>query len=126
MKVPIGVRALVLSRDGGRCVRCGTSCLNTASSIHHRRRRGMGGTADLRSFDARNLVLLCGTGTTGCHGEVEAERAIAYDTGWLLRSYDDLDAPLISKDGRRIYLTTDGGRTEVIDAESILAAGVFA
>jgi hypothetical protein len=126
VRVPSGVRATVLSRDAGKCARCNVSVLNIPASVHHRRRRGSGGTSDHRSFDPRNLVTLCGTGTTGCHGEVESYRALAYDTGWLIRSYDELHLPMFSKDGRRVTLTEDGGRDDVVDGGSLLAAGWMA
>jgi hypothetical protein len=125
VKVPQDVHETIVLRDGGRCIRCGTSVLSIPASVHHRKPRGAGGTRDVRSYDLRNLVVLCGTGTTGCHGEVESGRTLAYDTGWLLRSYDDLDAPLITKDGRRVYLKADGDRVQVVDAASVLAAAVL-
>lgn len=34
---------------------------------------------------ASNLLLACGSGSTGCHGLIERERASAYGYGWLLR-----------------------------------------
>lgn len=118
--VPEGVRAVVLARDGHRCARCGTSCLNVPASVHHRRARGMGGTRDARSSDPRNLVLLCGTGTTGCHGWIESHRSAALDTGCLIRSYDELSRPLITRYGTRIVLTADGGRDDVWPADDLL------
>lgn len=36
-----------------------------------------------------NLVTLCGTGVTGCHGWVESHRAVAYEQGWLVHRWDD-------------------------------------
>jgi 5-methylcytosine-specific restriction endonuclease McrA len=119
VKVPRGVRATVLSRDKGRCARCNVWAANTPSDVHHRKPRGMGGTRDVRSKDHRNLVLLC----RSCHGDVESHRALAYDTGWLIRSYNDLDRPLYSKDGRRIELTLDPPyRVDVTDTMSLLTA----
>lgn len=56
--------------------------------VHHRRVKGMGGTADPSIHDAENLVVLCGgvTGSEGHHGEVHANRGGAsYDCGLLLR-----------------------------------------
>lgn len=37
-------------------------------SIHHRRAKGMGGTARVDVNDPGNLMLLCGDGVAGCHG----------------------------------------------------------
>lgn len=63
------VRALVLARDGYACVRCGKGCGPGIAeySLQHRKARGVGGDNSLP-----NLILLCGSATTGCHGEVEA------------------------------------------------------
>lgn len=112
LQIPSRTRALVLSRDGHLCARCSRSVLNYPSSIHHRVPRRMGGTRDPRINDPRNLVRLCGSGTTGCHGWVESYRAVGRQEGWLLRSLDDLDTPLVNQWGVVIRLTADGGRVE--------------
>ena len=31
-----------------------------------------------------NLVVLCGSGVTGCHGWVESNRSEAMDAGWIV------------------------------------------
>lgn len=115
MDVPTGVRATVLQRDGHCCRRCHRSILDHPSSIHHRKPRGMGGTSDVRSKDVRNLVLLCGTGTTDCHGWVESHRAEAEEEGWLLSSYDDLDRPTVDLYGTAVTYHADGCVTECPD-----------
>ena len=109
MKVPQKVREAVITRDGNRCLRCRQSILNVPASVHHRKPRGMGGTSDLRCNDIRNLVLLCGTGTTGCHGWVESNRASAREDGWLIASFDDLDRNLVRPDGSCVRLFETGG-----------------
>lgn len=108
MKVTQRQRLAVITRDESRCARCRKGVGNIPSSVHHRKPRGMGGTSDPRCNDYRNLVLLCGTGTTGCHGWVEYHRADAYDEGWLLRSYDELNYPAMRTDGAWLTLTRDG------------------
>jgi hypothetical protein len=91
-------RRIVRERDGHRCQMCGASIVDQPSSIHHRRRRGMGGSALLER--ASNLVRLCGTGTTGCHGFVESQRTLATVRGWLLGYLDDPETtPLQCFDG---------------------------
>lgn len=77
-------RQLVVARAQGLCERCGETFLG-GYSIHHRQPRGMGGSALAAANDPTNLVLLCGSGTTGCHGWIETHRADAYATGWLVR-----------------------------------------
>lgn len=76
-------RQAVITRACYRCERC-DGPLDTMS-VHHRRPRGMGGTRDETANWPENLLALCGTGTTGCHGWVESNRTAAYDTGLLLR-----------------------------------------
>jgi len=101
-------RRIVRERDAGRCQMCGASIVDQPSSIHHRRRRGMGGSALLER--ASNLVRLCGTGTTGCHGFVESQRTLATVRGWLLGFLDDPEAtPLQCYDGWML-LDDQGGR----------------
>ncbi len=76
-------RAIVYDRAGLRCEVCGGSAYG--GSVHHRRRRGMGGSKRPEINLPANLLLLCGSGTTGCHGDIEAHRAGAYVDGLLLR-----------------------------------------
>lgn len=109
MKIPPRIRSAVLERDAGRCVRCG----EVGGSIHHRVPRRMGGTKDIRSYDMRNLVTLCGSGTTGCHGWVESNRALAYLGGWLVNGYVHLDDILTRPDGRAVLLGADGSRNDL-------------
>ena len=71
-------RAKVLRRAGGYCERCGHYIANTPASVHHRRPRGMGGAKTPDIHSAANQVLLCGSGTTGCHGEIESNREQRY------------------------------------------------
>jgi hypothetical protein len=124
LQVPSGVRALVLARDGHHCARCGRSVLNYPSSLHHRLPRRMGGTRDPRINDPRNLIRLCGTGTSGCHEFVESHRDLSRATGWLLPSLDELASPLITVYGTRIVLTADGGREDVWPADDLTPSEV--
>lgn len=58
-------------------------------SLQHRRPRGSGGTVHPRINSPANLLVTCGSGTTGCHGLIENElRAAAYEVGWLVRRCD--------------------------------------
>lgn len=92
------VRKLVLERDEYRCVRCGhpvTGDPGVGFSLQHRIPRGMGGSKDPRLNMPANLILLCGSGTTLCHGDVESNRAAARAYGYLVwRSLDPAEVPV--------------------------------
>lgn len=77
----------VFARDEGCCARCGTPITGERGrdwSVHHRRPRGSGGTSLAWVNLTGNLVLLCGSGTTGCHGFIESHRIWATDAGFLV------------------------------------------
>jgi len=78
----MSARDVAISRAGGFCERCGVWVVGRLGSVHHRRPRGMGGGRGLDTVE--NLVVLCGSGTTGCHGWVESFRAEAIADGWLV------------------------------------------
>lgn len=105
--IPADVREAVLIRDEGKCQRCGMWLANVPSSVHHRKNRKMGGrsgAAESAIHDMAALVLLCGTGTTGCHGEIGREVAQAYDDGWLVRENEDpATVPVLTEWGWRHY-----------------------
>lgn len=82
-------RLQVWTRDEGRCVRCGryVGVAYREASIHHRRPRGMGGTQRIDTNQPQNLILLCGSGTTGCHAWVEQHRTKATLYGFLVSQW---------------------------------------
>lgn len=98
----------VQARSGGACERCGTT---TAMrwSLHHRRPRGMGGTKRSDVHLPSNLILLCGSGTEGCHGWVESNRATSYELGLLVYSQDDPGSIPVSLRRGRVLLDDEGG-----------------
>ena len=83
----VKTRLIVLNRDRWACARCGRPAgpATGTYSIQHRKARGVGGGNSLC-----NLLLLCGSATTGCHGEVEA-RQDPHDqlAGYRLESWQD-------------------------------------
>ena len=83
--VSVETRSVVIQRAGHRCEKC-LGSLADGMSVHHRRPRGMGGTKIPAINSAENLLALCGSGTTGCHGWVESNREDAYSRGLLVRS----------------------------------------
>lgn len=87
--VPKAVSDLVDERDGYSCVRCGRSLRVTSGSRHHRQRRAVGG------HSAPNLILLCGSGSTGCHGWVHEHPREARAAGYIVRADGLVQAPEI-------------------------------
>lgn len=78
---------IVQERDKGCCAFCHKPISGERGrdwSLHHRRPAGMGGDKKPETHGPANLVLLCGSGTTYCHGRVESNRADAMARGYLL------------------------------------------
>lgn len=108
-------RDIVWARAGGRCELCGGSLAGVQGfSVHHRLPRRMGGSRRPDLNTPANLILLCGSGTTGCHGRIESRREQAYDEGMLLHDgQDPATVPvLLACPGdtwpRLVLLATDG------------------
>lgn len=97
-------------RQGYTCLICeGNLLTSVPHSFHHRLMRSHGhGYAGLHL--PGNLILLCGTGTTGCHGHVHAHPKEAYERGWLVHPWEDpLEKPVWSKAHGMILLDDEGG-----------------
>lgn len=92
-RVAPSVRDLVYVRDGFACCLCGaTYPLN----LHHRRTAGMGGTRRPESHAGANLMVLCGSGSTGCHGWVTENPDLARQRGYVVRQHaNPADVPVI-------------------------------
>jgi hypothetical protein len=121
--IPGHVRAAVYERDGMCCVRCGVHVGSDPErySIQHRQPRGMGGTRDPLIHRLSLLVLVCGSGTTGCHGWMEfGQRRLATDDGWLISKFEAADPQTIPLRGllhrpdiEALYLLDDGSKTSI-------------
>lgn len=112
-------REVVWSRAGGRCELCGGSLAGMVGfSVHHRLPRRMGGSSRPELNTPANLILLCGSGTTGCHGRIESHREQAYAEGLLLHDGADPAAvPVLLHTTAGafpalVYLTADGCYSE--------------
>jgi len=104
--MPAASVAAVKLRARNRCERCGTT-ESLRWSLHHRKPRGMGGTKNPLINEPSNLLYLCGSGTEGCHGWVESNRADSYALGLLVyRDHDPAEIPVTLADGVW-YLTGD-------------------
>lgn len=102
MSIPRKVRDVVVARDGGCCIRCGRWA--DGGSLHHRMLRSQGG----RDVPA-NLVLLCGTGTTRCHGWAHAHPEEARREGLIVWSWEAPGVvPVDAFTAGRVWLTANG------------------
>lgn len=111
--------ALVWERDNGSCLRCGRGLRfegrGVEWSLHHRAPRGMGGTRQPWINKPGNLVTLCGSGVTGCHGWVEANRGQATEQGWLVSRLSvkiPVLVPVVDLDGIEWWLSDYGAREQ--------------
>lgn len=104
---------LVDERDECSCVRCGRWLQGRPASRHHRKRRSQAARGEVHS--PANLILLCGTGTTGCHGWVHAHPVEAREHGWMLRSTDDPKAVPMLHSLYGWVLLDERGRAHIID-----------
>lgn len=102
--LPARTRDQLLERSRGGCELCG----HRATNVHHRKPRGMGGTRQSDIHALTNLLHLCGTGTTGCHGAIEADRARAHQYGWLVSQWQDPAQVPVRIPGGWVYLLPTG------------------
>lgn len=106
MNVTSATRAALHERAMGCCERCGKF---GATNAHHRVNRSQGGSGELS-----NLLLLCGSGTTGCHGWVTEHPEDARRWGLSVARGEDPKSVPVRRYDRirgvqgRVYLTDDG------------------
>lgn len=108
---------IVAKRDKGSCAYCGGEIHGERGwdwSVQHRLRRGGGGTEREFVNLPGNLVLLCGSGTTGCHGEIEGNPAGARALGFRVDDGITLpaDTPIHHAVHGLALLADDGTWTE--------------
>ena len=74
----------------------------------------MGGSKNQELHKSANLIVLCGTGTSGCHGWVESNRDKARELGYLIQKIESAqEIPFQDKDGLWWYLDNDGGERQL-------------
>jgi 5-methylcytosine-specific restriction protein A len=111
--VSAATREIVYGRAGLACELCHRPAYQ--GSVHHRRPRGMGGSKAKWLNMPANLLLVCGSGTSGCHGKIESYREMAYNAGWLLRWGEEPEhRPFVDSFGRWWKLDNEGAKTEVV------------
>ena len=104
------VKDELAARAGGRCEVAGCSLVN-GFSRHHRRPRAAGGSRRADTNELTNLLLVCGTATSGCHQQIETNRDWALAHGYLVRqSHDPATIPVMYR-GVLVLLNTDGTTT---------------
>ena len=104
---------LILTRSEGACEIMSRVCVTTATDIHHRRPRGMGGTSRLETNLASNGIALC----RRCHMYVESERDWARNKGFLISQHVDPEfAPIHWRLAQWCLLKADGTR-EILEKE---------
>lgn len=102
------VAELVLVRADYRCEHCGIGINGPIGfSRQHRVARGMGGTRAAWINRPSNLLVMCGSATTGCHQLAES-RDPAMHGWWLHRHENPLTVPVTLHDGRRVLLDDEG------------------
>ena len=106
------VKQLVDLRDQARCVRCGVDLRGRMASRHHRKLRSRCSGPELHS--PSNLILLCGSGNTFCHGWVHAHPEQATQLGLMVHSWDNpAQVPVKTFRDGWIQLNNDGSYQEV-------------
>lgn len=110
-------KELIWARDGG-CIRCGAY----TAQIHHRIPRSAGGTRNPLVSSVSNGIVLCGSGTTGCHAWVESHRDASKEHGWIIPAVWGKDPALVAcwypLEGRSWLLQPGGSRVEYLDEPS--------
>jgi hypothetical protein len=103
-------------REGRRCLRCGKALGGWSGGSRHHRRPRSHPCPGLHK--PANLVLLCGSGTTGCHGWVHTHPAMAYRYGLLVHSWDEPSkVPVLSKRWGWVWLSDDGSAVPLLASE---------
>lgn len=102
------VRQIVIERDNFQCQWCGGR-ISHPYSLQHRRARMMGGSSLPWINEPANLVLVHGTGTTGCHGTIESNPIEAEKRGFRLGPNDSpYTTPVTDWSGADWYNTDQG------------------
>ena len=91
-------RAIVKERAGGVCeAAIANVCFGHHDSTHHRRKQRYRDT----QWAASNLIATCGSGTTGCHGYIEANPKWAMSQGlWLTEAEDPREVSVYMRWGQ--------------------------
>ncbi len=76
----------------------------------------MGGTTREETNFPSNLMALCGTGTSGCHGYLESHRTEAIDYGFIVPQYETPhNVPVKTHGYGWVVLNDDGTLTTTLE-----------
>ena len=101
-------RRLVADRSEGFCERC---CRFLPLTMHHSKKRGQGGP-----WEPTNIVAVCGSGTTGCHGWIENHPDSAAVEGFHCRPWiNPAELMVLYRRSHWVLLTPEGGIDHVED-----------
>lgn len=93
-------KEVVAERAQGLCELCGNR--SSYVSYHHRLKRSQGG-----QWNPENVVRVDGSGTTLCHGQIEANPNDAADIGFHVRPWEKPeDKPILLHGHRWVKLST--------------------
>jgi len=74
----------------------------------------MGGSKNEMLHEMANLIVLCGTGTSGCHGWVESNRAKARELGYLIQKIESAEEiPFQDETGLWWKIHNNGHKTQL-------------
>lgn len=91
-------------REQRKCARCGMAIWNNASRHHRKFRSRRGGD------EVSNGLLLCGSGTTDCHGWVHAHPVQARVSGFAVHTWENPRlVPVQHIMHGLVYLDDEGG-----------------
>lgn len=113
-------RKILYERSGNVCEICGCA---RATNAQHRVNKSQGG-----SWALSNLIHVCGSGSTGCHGYIHSHPERSYANGWSVRQSMNprhMPALLKAEHGLLQYMWLyDDGTKDAVDMASALADGI--
>lgn len=95
-------RRIVAERSDGVCEICYG---NRGTNMHHRKNASQGGR-----WTPENIMHLCGSGTTGCHGWVTVNPWMANKLGFSVKRWQDPAEVPIQFGDSQYFLLPDGTR----------------
>jgi hypothetical protein len=122
--VPKRVTALVDGRDAEECQLCGISLIVRSGSRHHRLRRAVAG------HRVSDLILLCGSGSSQCHGWAHSHPEAARALGIIIPAnrrpeLNPAQVPLFTFRYGWVLLGDDGRREFIPEALAFELLDVF-